>query len=109
MIRKLLKLAVFLLVANALYQLAPVTLRYFQFKDAVRELALFPQKLNESQLVDKVMEMAEEHSVPLEREDVQVRREPDGSVLIDLSYVETLLFVPGFEYPWQFDVIARPY
>jgi ABC-type enterochelin transport system substrate-binding protein len=109
MIRKLLKLAVFLLVANALYQLAPVSLRYFQFKDAVRELALFPQKLNESQLVDKVMEMAEEHSVPLERDDVQVRREPDGSVLIDLSYVETLRFVPGFEYSWQFNVIARPY
>jgi hypothetical protein len=109
MIRKLLKLAVFLLVANALYQLAPVSLRYFQFKDAVRELALFPQKLNESQLVDKVMDLAEEHSVPLDREDVQIRRAPDGSVLIDLSYVETLRFVPGFEYPWQFNVIARPY
>jgi hypothetical protein len=55
------------------------------------------------------MEIAEEHSVPLERDDVQVRRAADGSVLIDLSYVETLRFVPGFEYPWEFHVIARPY
>jgi hypothetical protein len=109
MIRKLLKLAVFLLVLNALYQLAPVTVRYFQFKDAIRELALFPQKLNESQLVDKVVEMAEERSVPLERDNVQVRRASDGSVLIDVWYVETLRFVPGVEYPWEFSVVARPY
>src|SRR5215217_1186728 len=109
MIRKLLKLAVFLLVVNALYQLAPVTVRYVQFKDAVRELALFPQKLTESQLVDKVVEIAEDRSVPLDRDNVQVRRAPDGSVLIDLSYVEGLRLLPGVEYPWEFHVVARPY
>jgi hypothetical protein len=109
MIRKLLKLAVFLLVANALYQVVPVSLRYFEFRDAVREMALFPQKLSEAQLVDKVMEIAEEHGIPLERDDVQVRRAFDGSVVVDLSYVEPLRFLPGFEYPWEFEVIARPY
>ena len=40
MIRKLVKLAVFLLIVNGLYRIAPPTVHYFQFKDAVQELAM---------------------------------------------------------------------
>jgi len=35
-IRKLVKLAVFLLIANAVYRIAPVSVHYFQFKDALQ-------------------------------------------------------------------------
>jgi hypothetical protein len=102
MIRKLIKLAVFLLVANAVYQVAPVSLHYVKFKDALKELAMFSEKATDVELVDRVMTLAEEHSIPLEREYVEVLRQR-GSLTIKASYVETLRLAPGFSYPKQFD------
>ncbi len=106
MIKKVIKLAVFLPIANAVYQIAPVTLHYLRFKDAVEELALFPAKSTDAQLVDRVMALAEEHSIPLEREYVQVNRQTT-SLTINAAYLETLRFFPGTQYTWEFDVVAR--
>jgi hypothetical protein len=106
MIRKILKIAVFLLVANFVYQVAPVAFHQFQFKDALQELALFSQKSTDTELVDRVMVLADEHSIVLAREDVQVRREI-GSIVIAAAYVQTFKFVPGWDYPWEFDVHAK--
>ena len=39
--RNLVRLAVLLLIAHALYRFVPVYLHYYQFKDAVAETALF--------------------------------------------------------------------
>jgi hypothetical protein len=103
MIRKLLKLAVFLLVANGVYQVVPPVVHHYQFRDAVHELALFAQKQTEAQLLEKVMGLAEANSIPLDREHVQVMRE-GGSISIKASYVETLHLVPGYTYPWSFNV-----
>ena len=41
MLRNLVRLAVFLLIANALYRFVPVYMHHYQFKDAVAEAALF--------------------------------------------------------------------
>ena len=106
MVRKALQVAVFLLLANAVYQAAPVSLRHYKFKDALQELALFSQKLTDAELIDRVMVLADEHNVPLDRDYVEVRH-PDGQLVITASYVETMMFVPGFDYVRQFDVVAR--
>ncbi len=103
MIRKLINLAIFLLIANAVYQVAPVALHQFQFKDAVHDLALFAQRETNDQIIDKVMTLAAENNVPLEREYIQIARST-GSMNIKATYVETMHFLPGFSYPWQFDV-----
>jgi hypothetical protein len=108
MIRKLLQLAVFLLIANGLYQAAPVSWHNYQFKDALRELALFSQKSSDAELLDRVMEIAEENSIPLEREYVQVRR-GNGQLVITASYIDTMKFFPGYEYARQFDVEAKSF
>ena len=106
MIRKLIQLAIFLLMANALYRVAPVSIHYYKFKDAVQELALFSQKATDAQLVDRVMELADENNIPLDREWVQVRR-PNGELIIDASYVETMKVLPGYDYVRQFDIEAK--
>lgn len=109
MIRKVVQLAVFLLVANALYRVAPVTVHYFQFKDALQELALFATpKETDAQLVDRVMTLADENSIPLERDDVLVQR-ANGTLTIDASYVETMKVLPGYDYVRQFDVEAKAF
>lgn len=109
MIRKLVQVAIFLLVANAVYRIAPVTVHYVQFKDALQELALFATpKTTDAELVDRVMALADENSIPLERDDVQVRR-LNGQLTIDASYVETMKVLPGYDYVRQFDVEAKAF
>ena len=108
MIRKLIQLAIFLLIANAIYRIAPVSVHYYKFKDAVQELALFSQKASDAQLLDRVMELADENSIPLDREWVQIHRS-SGQLSIDLSYVETMRVLPGYDYVRQFDVQAKAF
>ncbi len=108
MIRRLFQLAIFLFVANALYQAAPVGLRYFQFKDALQELALFSQKSPEKELIDRVMAIAAEHNVPLEREYVEVKH-TTNELTISVAYLETMTFVPGYPYEREMDISVRAY
>jgi hypothetical protein len=107
-IRKLVKLAIFLLIANAVYRITPPSVHYFQFKDAVQELALFSQKTPDTELVDRVMALADENSIPLDRDYVQVRRS-NGQLIIDVSYVESMAVLPGYNYQHQFDVEAKAF
>ena len=106
MIKKVLKLVVFLFFANVVYQVGPVSVHYVQFKDALEELALFSAKATDAELVDRTMALAEENSIPLEREYVQVQRS-GLSLQINASYVEMLQFLPGTPYKHQFDVVAK--
>ncbi len=106
MVRKIIKIAVFLLIANAVYQIAPVALHHFEFKDALQELVLYAQKAPDAEIVDRAMALAAENHVPLDRDDVRVRRET-GTVHIEASYVEYMHFLPGHSYPWEFDIDAK--
>ena len=108
MIRRLLQIGVILVVANALYHVVPVTMHYFQFKDAVQELALFAERATDAQLVDRVMAAADEHSIPLDRNYVSVRR-VTGQLFIAVSYVDTMKVVPGYEYVKQYDFEVKAF
>ena len=108
MIRKLVKLAIFLLIANGVYRIVPPSVHYFQFKDAVQELALFAQKAPDAELIDRVMTLADEHSIPLDREYVRIRRS-NSQLIIDASYVESIKVIPGYTYDHQFDVEAKAF
>jgi hypothetical protein len=107
-VRKLVKLAILLFIANALYRMAPVSLHYYQFKDALQELALFSQKATDAELTDRVMALADEHNVPLDRDYVTIKR-PNGQLIIDASYVESMTLLPGYTYDHQFDVEAKAF
>ena len=69
---------------------------------------LFSQKASDAQLLDRVMELADENSIPLDREWVQIHRST-GQLTIDVSYVETMKVLPGYDYVRQFDVQARAF
>jgi len=106
MIRKLVKLAIFLLVANAVYQIATPSWNYYKFKDAVHELALFSQRLTDVQLVDQIVRLAEENNVPLVRESVSIRHAGD-TLFVDAPYIETFKLFPGYAYNHEFAVSSR--
>jgi hypothetical protein len=103
MARTIVKLAILLLIAHALYRFVPVYFHYQQFKDAVHEAALFSRGKTDVQLVDQVMELAAKYHIPLHREYVQVRHDNERT-LIDASYVESIEWLPTYKRNWQFDV-----
>ncbi|MEO8077702.1 MAG: hypothetical protein ABI818_15340 [Acidobacteriota bacterium] len=108
MVRKVMNLAVFLLIANAVYQISPVIVHHFQFKDSLNELALFSSKLTDAEVVERTMALAQENQIPLMRQFVQVRHDK-GTIYIDATYVELLRYLPGLDYPWQFDAGAKQF
>jgi RecA-family ATPase len=101
--RNLFRLAVLLLIANALYRFAPPYIHYHQFKDAVKEVALFAKDTPEPDVVDRVMVLAERYKIPLQREKVQVTRDKQFTY-ITLAYEEQIEWVPSYKRPMPFSV-----
>ena len=106
MIKKLISLAIVAAIGYATINAGGVYLRYQQFKDGVRETALFAGNKTDDQLKARVMELAERDSVPLDPEYVRIERVADR-VRITASYVEIVKLLPGYEKPWQFDIVTR--
>ena len=103
MLRNLIRLAVLLLIANALYRFAPVYIHYHQFKDAVGEVAMFAKDTPEVDIVDRVMTLAERYHIPIERSAVQVTRDKQLTY-INIMYEEQIEWVPSYKRPMPFTV-----
>jgi hypothetical protein len=103
MLRKLVRLAVVLLIAHALYRFVPVYVHYQQFKDAVAEAALFAKDRPDAELLDRVMLLAERYRIPIDRDAVQITR--DGqSTRVHATYEEHIEWLPRYRRAMPFTV-----
>ena len=106
MIKKIISLIVFLLLANAGFRLALVFFHDQQFNDAVRETALFGAGKPDDALRNQVMEAASQHSVPIDREFIEVSRRqvvaPNDKVVIKVSYAVMVQLAPGYARRFDF-------
>jgi hypothetical protein len=101
--KTLIKLALAALVLHATWRSAEVYWRYYQFKDEVKETAQFGAKNTPEQIQNRVMELASRHSIPLDPEHINVRR--DGTHTgIDAVYTDRVELIPTKFYPWEFTV-----
>jgi hypothetical protein len=103
MLRNLIRLAVFLLIANALYRFVPVYMHHYQFKDAVAETAKFSRDRSNAEIIDRVMVLAERYQIPIDRGAVQVTRDKQMTY-INLMYEESIEWVPSYKRPMPFHV-----
>lgn len=101
--RLLFKLAIVFLILHALYRYGVVYVHYQQFKDAVQETALFAKEKDEPQILARVMELAAQYEIPLDRRYVQVRRQGE-TTFIDAVYVEEIEWLPTWKKPMEFTV-----
>jgi hypothetical protein len=103
MIKRVVSLIVFLLFVNASVRLGLVYYHDQTFKDAVREFALFagtpPAKTNEA-ILAKVMQLAQDDSVPLDQDYVEISRNSSAGlgekVTIKFSYAVNVPLLPGY-------------
>jgi hypothetical protein len=101
--KALVKLIIAALVIHATWRTGTVYFRHYQLKDGLQQTAQFSGTRSESDLHNRVMELAGELQVPLDPENVRVRRQ-DNHTLIDATYDEQIEVLPRYFYPWQFRV-----
>ena len=110
MIKRIVSLLVFLLLLNAGIRVGFVFFHDQQFKDSVRELALFagqPPVKSDEVLRGKVMELAQENQVPLDADYIEIiRRSSPGigeKVTIKFSYAVLVSLAPGYQRRFDFE------
>ena len=103
MLRNLIRLAVFLLIANALYRFVPVYMHHYQFKDAVAEAVKFSKDRTDVEIVDRVMVLAGRYQIPIDRDAVQVTRDKQMTY-INVAYEEVIEWVPSYKRRMPYNV-----
>ena len=103
MLRNIVRLLVLALVVHAGVRIIPVFWNYVQFKDGVREIAMFPERLTDEELIERVVRLAERHDVPLTATEIEFARE-DQTIIFRMGYTKDLEYVPTRFYPWTFTI-----
>ena len=104
--RHLVRLAILLLIAHALYRFVPVYVHHHQFKDAVAEVALFAKGRGDGEIADRVVRLAEQYQIPVAREAVQVTRDAHKTY-INVQYEEQIEWLPSYKRRMPFAVSAE--
>lgn len=105
MIKTIVKLAIVVLLANAIWQAGSAYVSYYRFKDAVTDVAINSKNKTDDELRAKVMDLAMEYDQPIAADGVAIRRE-DTHIYIEGSYTKAVAIFPGYEYQWAFSLSA---
>lgn len=101
--KRLITLLIVAALVWAGYHTIPVYLRFFQFDEAVKEVARFAGTRTEEEVRQRILELADEYEVPLDPEDLVVQR-VRGATEISAPYVERVEVLPRYYYDWEFDI-----
>jgi hypothetical protein len=101
--KTIIKLVVAAILLTATVQAGRAAIKHYTFVDALQEAMLFAGSRTEEELADRVMEIAGDHQIPLDPENLTVRREP-FQVVIDAPYTDSVALLPGFyKHQWDFN------
>ena len=110
MIKRLISIVIFLLFMNAGVRVGMVFFHDQQFKDAVREIALFGAGKPDDVLKAAVMKAAAENSVPLDNDYIEITRRTivgtNDKVVIKVVYAELVQVAPGYTRRFDFDYVT---
>ena len=98
----LIKLAVLLLIAHALVRFVPPYWNHTQFERELKDSSIAWRDYSDAEVRELVLAMAQQREVPVDRQQVAVRRERDH-LFIDLAYSRALALVPGSRYTWDYE------
>ena len=100
--RTIVTLILVIAVLNAAGHAGTAYWKYYQFRDAAQETAVFGGKVPTYTIHQQIMDKAEKLEIPIDGDQVNVTRE--GSVTtIEASYVQPVELLPRYEYPISFE------
>lgn len=113
MIKRIVSLIVFLLLANAGLRLGLVYYHDQTFKDAVREYAILagqPPPKTDDEVRGKVMQLAQDSQIPLDADSLDISRNSSAGlgekVTIKFAYAVKVPLAPGYTRQFEFDYIT---
>ena len=101
MIKTIVKLAIVALIANATWQALNAYWPHYKFEDAVRSTVQYRGDRSDAQLRARILELAANYDVPLDEENLDVRRDQTHTI-VDASYVRAVNLAPGYTLRWPF-------
>ena len=100
--KTLIKLAIAIAAANAIFHVASAYLSHYQFKDSVEELAMHTSG-TEAQMKDRIVELAGKYEEPVDPDAISIRRE-EHHTFVEMSYSKDVQLFPGYVRKWPFEV-----
>ncbi len=101
--KTILKLVLVAVVLTVTVQASRAAIRHYTFVDALQEALLFAGSRSEEEVAERVIAIAGDHEIPLNPDDVSVRRE-QFQVAVEAPYVDDIDLLPGvYKYRWTFD------
>ena len=101
--RTLVKLAIAGLILHATWRTGSAYMLNYEFQDQLQQLAQFAVGRSEEELQNRALEIASELKLPVQPEDVSVRR-VDNHTYINAVYNAQIEILPTRRYPWEFKV-----
>jgi hypothetical protein len=106
--RTVIKLLVMLAILNAVFHTGRAAMTYYQLKDATEQMLTFGSQTPTAQLQSRILEKAGELDVPMQPEDVTVRR--DGArTTAAASYTQPVELFPNYNYPIKLSYSVEAY
>ncbi len=96
--KSVLKLLLMLAVLNALFHSGRAAITYYQLKDSTEQMLTFGGAMPTEQLRARILEKAGEMDVPLQPEDLEVRRQ-GARTTASASYTQGVEVLPNYRYP----------
>jgi hypothetical protein len=103
MVRTLIKLVIVVLVVHAAVKTVPQFWTYMKFRDKVQEMARFSSRRTEREVLERVVQLAQQLDLPIAAEDVKIRKEKN-TTFVETRYTVPLEYFPSRFYPWTFEV-----
>ena len=98
--KTIIKLLITALVLHATWKAGTVYMRYWEFKEEVRQIAQFGVNQNDNDLRNNVYDSAKRRDIALDPGAISVKRQ-NQHIIIDANYIENVELVPRYYYPWE--------
>src|SRR5574338_669400 len=102
MLRRVIELLVALVLIYAGWHAGVAYFHYYQFTDAIGELALFAGTSTEDQLKERVVQLAQQYKIPLDPSVITIHTNPDVTQ-ITAPYTERVNLLPNYVYDWKLE------
>lgn len=101
--KQLIKLALAALITYAAWNAGNAWLTYVKFRDDVTQLTQYGGKLSDEELHGRILEVANQRSVPLTDDAFTIRRDERQHTYVDGRYTQSVNVLPWYAYPYTFE------
>ncbi|MGE5812934.1 MAG: hypothetical protein ACM36C_00450 [Acidobacteriota bacterium] len=102
MLKRLVQLLIAVILIYAGWHAGVAYFHYYQFTDAIGELALFAGTSTEDQLKERVVQLAQQYDVPVDASLITVHTSADATQ-ISAPYTEKVNLLPNYVYEWKLE------